>query len=172
MTAIRAFHNNHALKADAAARDDLGAEVKELRQDLAESDALQNQMASLLDGVAHGLKGEPPPLTCQGWWDLPAVAAEARAEVERLRKENEQLHCQHNADPGDRDAAAARVAELEEQLAGMADAVIAHDGEDNRLICGRCLQDLAGAEGGHTMAQMVAAARDHRCEPPWEGGAR
>ena len=54
--------------------------------DVDESDAVtRERMSALLTGTANVLKGEPGPLAMHGWDDLPAVAADLKAENARLR---------------------------------------------------------------------------------------
>lgn len=56
------------------------AEVKRLREDARENHQLRARMEELLIGVANGLKGDPAPLKRHDWSDLPALAAEMRAQ--------------------------------------------------------------------------------------------
>ena len=61
------------------------AELAELRAEDETSHALIVKQAKLLTGVANALRGEPEPLHLHSHHDLPELAAELRAELERLR---------------------------------------------------------------------------------------
>lgn len=65
--------------------DDRTRERDEARADEAESERIRDGMRDLLVGVAAGLKGDPPPNVLHDWSQLPRLAGEMRAEVERLR---------------------------------------------------------------------------------------
>lgn len=74
---------------DALDPDALVAEVRRLRAEVDEADARAGRFAELLRATADALKGPPQPLALHSWHDLPEVAAALRAEVERLRADDE-----------------------------------------------------------------------------------
>ena len=107
-----------------ADRDALAAEVERLKMEADESHDLRARMEQLLIGAANGLKGDPGPLTRHDWSDLPAIAAEAKAQVGKLTRlmtirEDQIDVAKRGKRQAERDlnAARARVAELEAQLA-------------------------------------------------------
>ena len=57
----------------------------ELREELAECEALRERMAGLLTGVADAIRGKPEPLKRHGWQDLPERAQALMAELASAR---------------------------------------------------------------------------------------
>lgn len=72
---------------DTDARD----EIRRLQADAREAESLIDTLSGLLDGVAVALRGPAEPGTLHDWSRLPRESDEARAEVERLRDENDNL---------------------------------------------------------------------------------
>ena len=62
------------------------AERDEARAEERDADALIQRQAALLTGVVNALKGPPPPDTLWSHHDAPELAAQARAERDRLRE--------------------------------------------------------------------------------------
>ena len=67
----------------------LKAERDQLRAELEESDAVLDKLAKLLAGVAVALKGEELPLHRHSYHDLPEGVQALKAELERVRAQNE-----------------------------------------------------------------------------------
>lgn len=49
----------------------LAEEVRRLRDELQEADALRDKMGGILTRTANALRGDPPPLHLHSWHDLP-----------------------------------------------------------------------------------------------------
>jgi hypothetical protein len=82
-------------------------DLRDARAELNEDETLRNRMAQLLTDTANAMKGEPEPLHCHDWSDLPKFAA---LMVVNERNLIEQCN-----------AARARLAELERLGDAMAD---------------------------------------------------
>src|SRR3954470_5323450 len=62
-------------------------EVTGLREELADTDALNGRLSALLSRIAVALKGEEPPLVMHSWHDLPDLARALRLQVAAINKE-------------------------------------------------------------------------------------
>lgn len=67
------------------------AEVKRLRSEADENNALRERLAGLLSAVALALRGPPPPLTLWSWHDLPERAAAAIAAIDLMQRTAQHL---------------------------------------------------------------------------------
>jgi hypothetical protein len=68
--------------------------IKQLREELAETNQLNGRLAQLLMSTANALKGEPDELTLHDWSDLPERARVLRQALENSRGYAEELRAQ------------------------------------------------------------------------------
>lgn len=121
-----------ALEEIFAAAAALRRERDELKSDLAESDAVRDQLADLLHRTAIAVRGPEPELTRWSWHDVPdrvaaaiaALGGAVQAAAEAMRE---------------RDELAARLAKIEAQV------VSAMTREDAALLCEEVSSDLIAA---------------------------
>jgi hypothetical protein len=139
-----------------ADRDALAAEVERQAAEADENEDLRARMERLLIGAANGLKGDPGPLTRHDWSDLPVVAAEARAEIGKLSRLAVIREDQLEVAKRERNAARARVADLEAALAARC--------EDMRAI-----EAVNQADQGALQAELAEARKNSIFGPPYTG---
>ena len=65
-----------------------------LQEEVEEYDATLTRQSDLLTRTVNALRGDPPPLTSWSHHDIPELAAEKVAEVERLTAERDALAAQ------------------------------------------------------------------------------
>ena len=129
-----------------------------LQEEVEEYDAILRRQGDLLTRTVNALRGNPPPLTSWSHHDIPELAAEKVAEVERLTAE--------------RDALAATVARVEEVLdhwrtvdegnAAYAERI----GERSRFADGLASRaDMLGAALAGSETDTTDQETGHRCEP-------
>ena len=130
-----------------------------LQEEVEEYDAILRRQGDLLTRTVNALRGNPPPLTSWSHHDIPELAAEKVAEVERLTAERDALAAQ-----------VARVEALGEKWLAMDEANADYFSRERldptlavRVATARQEQLQAALAGSE--ADTGAEEAGHRCEP-------